>query len=251
MSGRFVFPCLLIACFLSCARPGFAGAPFLTDDPETPERDHVELDLAARYTSARGEEAGTLPYVEIDYGLTERLALHLLAANAYFHRSGEPSHLGYGDTELGMKFRFLDQDEDGAPVAAAIYPTFVAATGDAGRGLGNGHGRLNLPLWLQRDSDSWKVFGGGGYAINPGGGNRNFIFAGLGILQRIDAALSLGAELFHATEDKIDGNASTGFNLGAIYDLGEQHRLLLSVGRGIRNATANQFSLFFGYQLTP
>lgn len=240
----------MVFCVVGMPR-SFAGAPFATDDPQTPDQGHVEFDLAARYSWRQGEASGVPPCAEVDYALTSRLALHVLAANAFDRRAGERLHMGFGDTELGAKYRFLDQMGDTAPFSAAIYPVVTAHTGDAARGLGNGRPRLFLPLWLQREIGRWKFFGGGGYWVNPGGDNRNFGFVGIGMVNRLDELWSIGGELFHATADKAGGRASTGFNLGAIHDFTEQHHLLFSAGRGIQNAApANRLSVFLGYQLT-
>jgi hypothetical protein len=251
MPSRLLLLCAVCAFVLIDAWPSLAGAPFLTDDPGTPDRGHFEVDLAARYLAQRGAQSGTLPYLEVDYGLTSHIAVHVLGANAMFRRDGAPWHVGYGDTELGVKARFLDQDESGSPLGAAIYPIFLAATGDEARGLGNGRSRWSLPLWLAREEGPWKIFGGLGYSINPGAGNRDFVFLGLGVLRRLDDAWSVGTELFHQTADTAGGHGSTGFNVGATYDFSAEHHVLVSVGRGLRNVMTNQLSLFFGYQLTP
>jgi hypothetical protein len=47
------------------------------------------------------------------------------------------------------------------------------------------------------------------------------------------------------------GKATTGFNIGAIYDFDEHHHLLVSIGAGLQNASqTNLFSWYLGYQIT-
>jgi hypothetical protein len=36
-----------------------------------------------------------------------------------------------------------------------------------------------LPVWLQKDFGKWTTYGGGGYWINPGAGNKNWWFSGI------------------------------------------------------------------------
>lgn len=239
---------------VSPAEPGQAGAPFFTDDPQTPASGHVEFDAAARLLDRAGETAGTLPYLEIDYGVTDRLAAHALIANAFDDVRGSGTHFGFGDAEFGAKYRFLDQGEGGSPVAAAVYPTFLAPSGDSTKGLGDGHMRMFLPLWLQRDMSDWMVFGGGGYWINTGREERNSWFFGIGAWRPMTDTLSLGGEIFHATPDRTGATRLTGFNVGAAYEIGSGHRqrMLLSAGSAIlKPSAADRLTLFLGYQLTP
>ena len=53
------------------------------------------------------------------------------------------------------------------------------------------------------------------------------------------------------TADSIDGKDSTGFNIGAIYDINEHNRFLFSAGRELQNASdTNDFSWFVGFLIT-
>jgi hypothetical protein len=245
---------LLVLLALCLASPAVAGAPFFTDDPQTPASGHFEFDIAARLFDRAGETAGVLPYVEVDYGRTDRLAAHALIANAFDHTAGDGTRLGFGDAELGAKYRFIGQGEGGSPVAAAIYPTILAPSGDSTKGLSDGHIRVFLPLWMQRNLGEWAVFGGGGYWINTGTELRNSWFFGLGALRPVTENLSLGGEIFHATPDRTGAVRVTGFNLGAAYELGtdHRHRMLVAAGSGIlKRAMADRLTVFLGYQLTP
>jgi hypothetical protein len=53
------------------------------------------------------------------------------------------------------------------------------------------------------------------------------------LLQRhVTDSLSLGGEIFHQTSATVGSDASSGFNLGGIYDFTEHYHLLFSAGRG-------------------
>ena len=65
------------------------------------------------------------------------------------------AHYGYGDTELGVKFRFL-HETDYLP-EAAIFPLLEVPTGNASDGLGSGHVQAFLPMWLQKEF--WRLDG--------------------------------------------------------------------------------------------
>jgi hypothetical protein len=108
-----------------------------------------------------------------------------------------------------------------------------------------------LPVWLQKDFDPWTVYGGGGYWINPGEGNKNYGFFGVALWRKVTDRLNLGVEVFHQTSPADGVPDSTGFNIGATYDFSENWHVLASAGRGLQNTSAtNQFSYYLALQLT-
>lgn len=228
-----------------------AGAPFVTDDPEPVEYGHWEITGFSQATHLSGERSGTLAGIDINYGASPDLQVHLIAPLAFDKRAGAGTKIGYGDTELGAKYRFIDENEDGWRPAVAVFPIVTLPTGDDDRGLGAGHTREFLPLWLEKNFGDWRTFGGGGYWNNPGEGNKNYWFAGWALQRQVTEDLSLGGEVFHQTANTDGGKSSSGFNLGGIYDLTENYHLLVSAGRGIRNVSStNRFSYYVGFQWT-
>jgi len=240
---------LVVACCAIAPLPTLAGAPFVTDDPGTPE--HFEINLAVQMTHVPRQTTGFAPSFEVNYAAAGNVQLHFLAPLAFSHVSGDRTRWGGGDAEFGIKYRFLDGEEDGWVPSAAIFPIIFAPTGDEDRGLGTGHTRAFLPLWLGKEFGDWTAFGGGGYGINPGSGNRDYLFLGIGVTRKITDDLRLGAELFRTSKTQDNGKDAVGFNLGGIYDINEMHHILISAGRGLRNASeTNEFSTYIAYQLT-
>lgn len=226
-----------------------AGAPFVTDDPGTPE--NFEINFAVQYGHSAGQTVGAAPSLEVNYTAVVNVQLHLLMPLAFSHASGDRTRWGYGDTELGIKYRFFDPQEGDWFPAAAIFPLLLLPTGDEERELGSGHTRAFLPLWLGGEFGAWNTFGGGGYWLNPGDGNRNYWFVGIGVTRKVTDGLKLGGEIFHVTRSETDGKEMTGFNLGGIYDISDRHHILVSAGRGIENASeTNEFTTYVAYQLT-
>jgi len=87
-----------------------AGPPFRTDDPEPVEYQHWEFYVASQGSFGNGSMM-TAPHVEINYGVLPNVQLHLLAPFEYVNPKGENSHYGYGDSELGVKFRFIQETD--------------------------------------------------------------------------------------------------------------------------------------------
>jgi hypothetical protein len=112
------------------------------------------------------------------------------------------------------------------------FPLIEVPTGDARRGLGAGYVQAFLPIWVQKDIGKWTTYGGGGYWINPGPGNRDYWFTGWLLQRQMTEKLALGGEVFHQTSSMSGRNGSTGFNLGGAYDFTEHHHLLVSAGQG-------------------
>jgi hypothetical protein len=107
---------------------------------------------------------------------------------------------------------------------------------------------LFLPLWFQKSWGAWTTYGGGDYWINPGDNNKNYWFVGWELQREITKQLTLGAEIFHQTAKEWGSDSDTGFNIGAIININENHHILMSAGRDIDGP--NRFSSYLAYQYT-
>src|SRR5262249_42763697 len=150
---------------------------------------------------------------------------------AYSHARGASAHYGYGDTELGFKYRFIHEGE--YLPQFAIFPQWNLPTGSGSRGLGNGREQVFLPLWAQKTFDGWKTFGGGGWWYNRGEENRDFVRLGWEVERDLNDTFTIGAEIFHETKESADVIGHTGINLGAYFNIDESHHLLFSAGRDL------------------
>lgn len=224
----------------------WAGPPFFTDDPEPADYKHGEFYLASQYIHARDGKSATLPQFEFNYGLLPNMHLHLIAPFQYVKPEGGDSQYGYGDTEFGIKFRFI-QESDYVPMVGT-FPLVIFPTGDSDKGLGNGQAQYFLPLWFQKSWGPWTTYGGGGYWINQGPGNKNWWFTGWLLQREITKQFTLGAEIFHRTISREGGEESTGFQLGAIFNLTDNHHILMSAGRDFDGP--NLFTAYLAYQFT-
>lgn len=239
---------------LFIAGPAMAGPPFRTDDPEPVDYQHYEFYTLSTGTHLQGETSGVLPAFEYNYGILPDAHFHIIVpAVAFDAATGTNTHFGPGDTELGLKYRFIDEDKNGWRPQVGTFPITILPTGAESRGLGAGHVRQFLPLWVQKSFADWTTYGGGGYWINHGGGtdDKNYWFFGWLLQRKITDKLTLGGEIFHQTADKIDGKDSTGFNIGGYYDIDDHNHILFSAGRGFQNASeSNLFSWYLAYQIT-
>jgi hypothetical protein len=237
---------IVLLIFFGLCVAAFAGPPFRTDDPEPVEYRHWEVYVASQGSFDRDATSLTAPHVELNYGVLPNIQIHLIAPFQYVKPVGENSHYGYSDTEVGTKVRFL-KETDACP-QVGTFPIVMLPTGDKDRGLGTGEVEAFLPLWIQKSWGSWTTYGGGGYWINPGADNKNYWFFGWEVQRDITTYLTLGVEVFRQTASQVDGEGSTGFNVGAIINCSDFHHVLLSAGRDFSGP--NDASYYVAYQLT-
>jgi len=237
------------AAVLMAALPAHAGPPFITDDPDPPELGRWEVISTVTGTLVHGGGDASLPLIDANYGALPDLQLHIQPQMAYV-RTPEGTHFGFGDLEVGAKYRFIEEDENGWRPAVAFYPLFELPTGDERRGLGAGVARTFLPIWAEKTIGKWTVYGGGGYGINPGRDGKNAWLVGGVALYRFTEKLQLGGEVFLQTAEAPGDKDAPGFNLGGSYELAEDLNLLFSAGRGLANASeSNRFSGYLGLQV--
>lgn len=205
----------LLICSLVIVNTAFGGPPYITDDPEPVDYQHWEFYIASDDAKQGGDWSGTAPHIEINYGVIENVQLHLIAPMAYDVPPAGHRQYDYGDTEFGVRYRFVDETNYIPQIG--IFPLVEIPTGSRSEGLGNGHG-------------NWGYIGG--------------------LLQKqITHNISVGAEIYHQTAEQTDfPNVGTGFNIGTVIDFTDNHHLLFSVGRSIDGPV--DFQCYIAYQFT-
>ena len=205
------------------AGPALAGPPYATDDPEPTDLRGWEIYAFAQGTRSRGSFDGAAG-LDLNYGaapgvqLTATLPIDIVDEGS--------TRAGAGDLELGVKYRFLHDERAGLDIA--IFPRLILPT--ARHGFGTGRVAILLPVWAQKEMGPWSLFGGGGYTINPGEGNRDFWQEGVALTRTLSPRLSLGAEITHEGSAAVGEGSTTGFAVGGICKLKGPWSLLFSAG---------------------
>ena len=252
------FAVIAAALAMLSASRATAGPPFATDDPEPVPYQHFEFYTLTTGSAVRSDTSGVGPAWEFNYGLIPNGQIHIIAPFAFDGPAGGPSQSGYGDTEIGFKYRLIEEDKNGARPMIGVYPLVELPTGNESLGLGAGNVRAYFPLWIQKSFGDWTTYGGGGYWINHGDGtaDRDYWFFGWLLQRQVTKQLAIGGEIFHQTATVMfggtdTGKATTGFNIGAIYDFNDHNHLLVSLGTGLQNVSqTNLLSWYVGYQVT-
>lgn len=115
------------------AGPAVAGAPFLTDDPVA--AGHWEFNTTVAGTRSDAGRDGVASAIELNDGAAPDLQWHMQAPVASHADAGQHLRYGLGDVELGVKYRFVQEDETGWCPMVGVTPAIDLPTGDARRGL--------------------------------------------------------------------------------------------------------------------
>jgi hypothetical protein len=210
---------------VSFAATAWAGPPFLTDDPEPTDTGHWEIYGPLIEGEGRGSEFEGTTGAEVNYGASKNLQITLGLPVAYAHDSNS-WQWGGGDLSLSTKYRFYQDERTGLQIAA--FPGVTIPT--ASKGMGAEKVTGFLPIWFQQASGKWSIFGGGGYNINPGSGNRDFWSGGIAVTRQLSDKFMLGLEADRQGADALDGKGATSLGIGGILQLKEPFRLLASGG---------------------
>jgi hypothetical protein len=229
----------------SFALEAFAGPPFKTDDPQPVDYLHWEFYVASEQQFERHETNATCPHFELNYGVAPDVQLHLVAPLGYVH-TVEGTHYGYSDTELGVKYRFVEETETVPQVG--VFPLIDLPTGNQGEQLGSGKVQAYVPAWVQKSWGKLTTYAGGGFWYNPGVGQKNWSFAGWEVQYDFSEVVTLGGELYYQTANTQESQSSGGFDFGGFINLNENDHILFSLGRSVSGAAT--ITGYIGFQLT-
>jgi hypothetical protein len=218
---------LALAALLS-ASPALAGPPYLTDDPEPTDTGHWEVYGFANGMKS-GDGLGGETGLDINYGGAKDLQLTAVLPLGYSADGYSLDHLtvGTGVIELAAKLKLLHQSEHSWVPDLAVFPRIFVPT-DAR--FGPAKANLWLPVWLGKDFGPWSVFGGGGYQINPGQGEKGFWQGGIALTRSFGEKASLGAEVWRQTDDSPGSGGFIAANIGATWRLTKHWSLIGSAG---------------------
>jgi hypothetical protein len=220
-----------------------AGPPFLTNDPGTPGNANWEINLASMQALAHGVSSYQVPQIDLNFGLGDRIQLTYEIPYTLQASSAEPTQSGWSNGYPGIKWRFLDQGEDGWQ--ASTFPQIETAASQLARqkAIAAAGPRYLLPVEVEKKIGALDFDLEAGYYV-AGHGPRERIF-GFVVGRSVTARLELDAEIY---DDRASGSTphSTTLDLGGRYKLRPGLIALFMAGRSV-DGFSNGQPEFIGY----
>jgi hypothetical protein len=235
----------VIACQLHGSRAvhAQAGPPFLTNDPGTPGNANWEINLGSMQTISRGTSSYQVPQIDLNFGLGDRIQLTYEVPYVLQTSDAGAVQSGWGNGYPGIKWRFLDQGEDGWQMST--FPQMETGGSPLARqkGIAVAGPRYLLPFEVTKKIGSLDVDIEAGYYF-PGNAPKERFF-GLVAGRAVNDRVELDAELY---DDRVYGDSqhSTTLDVGGRYKLRTGVIALFMAGRSI-NGVSNGQPQFIGY----
>lgn len=236
-------------CLLNFTAPVQAqgGPPMLTDDPGTPGNQMWEVNFLFNMERSREARMFEAPNIDINYGLGDHLQLKFEAPFLVRKESGAQTMVGTGNSMVGVKWRFLDEERSGVSVSTYPQLEFNNPTRSVARGLVERGVQLFLPVEAVKQIGPVEVNGEMGYRFVQHGADE--LEYGLAIARQVTRRFELigevhGSALRTLREDELFLNAGSRFRFS------KNGALLFSAGRTIRNSSGEgpQYIATFGVQ---
>jgi len=222
----------------------WGGPPLLTSDTGTPGNRHWEINTGLSLEKTISHVGVALRVVDINYGLGEMIQLKVELPWLFFKPEGEETRDGIGNSVLGIKWRFLDEERHG--IAMSIYPQveFNTARSSVDKGLVDKGTKIILPFEMERKFGAVNVTGELGYIFNPE--NENQWFYGLAFGYKTSERIEWVGEIFGVTSSNFDwATHDLVFNLGFRWKLTNWLNLNTSAGRSLHAVAGNEKTLLF------
>lgn len=235
---------LIVLLSFSISQQLSAGPPFDTDDPQPVDFKHWEYYISTINTYRADTWSGTSPHLEVNYGLVPNVQVHLLLPMNYDYSKQNGFNAGYAYTEFGLKYRFVQETENCPQIGT--FPIIEIPT-IRNNEFGNGMTLLFIPVWAQKSWGKLTTYGGVGYWINPGTGNRNWLFSGWEVQYDFSTVVTLGGELYYHTPDRFETKSVAAFNIGGSINTSQKFHFIFSIGHSLihENFTTSYLGLLW------
>jgi hypothetical protein len=221
-----------------------AGPPLLTSDTGTPGDGHWEINVGLSLERTLSQTKVAVPILDFNYGLGERIQLKYELPWVFSNPDGDEAKNAIGNSILGFKWRFLDEDRRG--VSMSIYPQIAFNTSNTSvdKGLVDKGTAVILPFQLERKFGPVNVNGEVGYIVNQERENQ-WIY-GLAFGYRASEQIEWVGEFFGGASSNFEWDRNDlVFNLGFRWKLNQWLNLNTSAGRSLQSVAGNEKTLLF------
>jgi len=223
--------CAIAVLALHCATArAQGGPPFLTNDPGTPGNANWEINLGSMQTITRGLASYQLPQIDLNFGVGDRIQFTYEVPYFLQTRTGQLQQSGWGNGYPGVKWRFVDQGEDGWQMSTFPQVETGASLLAQQKGIAVAGPRYLLPLEVTRKVGPVDVDFEAGYYI-AGHAPRERIL-GLAAGRSLSERLELDAEIYDDRAQHTTPHSTT-LDVGGRYKLRRGIIALFMAGRSI------------------
>jgi len=228
--SRWLFASLAIICFPLGV---LAGPPILTNDTGTPGPGKWETNMGFTVEKRQDTTLFNTPAIDLNYGIGDRIQLNYSVSWIVLDMTNEGAKNGLGNSEVAVKWRFLDEDKDG--LALSVYPRFIFnnPVSSADRGLVDKGTVFRLPFQMEKKIGVIIINPEMGYDFRQEGGD-GWLYA-LALKYDEIKGLEILAEVF-GTADNSFKKLENVVNIGVRKDVSENVSLHASVGRSLNDA---------------
>jgi hypothetical protein len=241
---------LLVSYLFIAASSAWAqgGPPFYTTDPGTPGNLNWEINLGYMPFFYSNQSVSHVPDLDMNFGIGDRIQLTYESAWLRVQDPGSATKFGLNQTNVGVKWRFLDHGEDSLNIS--IFPqVFVNNPGDAvRRGITPAADTYLLPMEFSKKLGPVDVNYEVGYEIVRHGPNGwiNGLVVGHDFTPKLEGDVEFYNQgTFHPFDNQ------PVFDFGARYKIHRPVILLFMAGRSLEHARPTQgyFVGYFGLQI--
>jgi hypothetical protein len=223
------------------------GPPMITDDTETVPKGHFEINNAFTMERGRDDSLYSVPLVDFNYGLNKRMQLKIEMPWLLLHNNGQPSVNGVGNANIGVRWRFRDENEKHR-FALSIYPAFEfnISQSSVRRGIVDKGPSFLLPLEWQTTVSKWGINGDLGYCFQRGQDEAVYgVVVGREVNKRVELMVEWHGE---GPTNHIADHAEV-YNFGTRIGMTKHTTLLFSAGSTLRRNFDPKFIMYAGVQV--
>jgi hypothetical protein len=220
-----------------------AGPPFLTNDPGTPGNANWEINLGSMQTVSRGVSSYQIPQIDLNFGLGDRIQLTYEIPYVWQTSNNQPTQSGWSNGYPGVKWRFLDEGDDGWQMSTFPQVETGATSLARQKGLAVAGPRYLLPLEVTKKLGQLDVDFEAGYYVGGHGPRERILgfVAGKPVTDHLELDVEFYDDRAYDTSPH-----STTVDLGGRYKLGRGVVALFMAGRGV-NGVSDERPEFIGY----
>jgi hypothetical protein len=223
-----------------------AGPPLEIDDPGILDPGQWEIITAATMTSTNAGDVYEAPVLDVSYGVAEQVQVSAVYPYVFVDPDEGSAESDFGNLEIGVKWRFVD--EDGLQLAVAPLYVFGVSAGRARRGIGDENDVFGLPFLLETSFGEWRLNAALGYEAVQS--DRDALAYGAALAHPFGARTEILFEIYGSADTEFDDDVLN-FHVGFDSEIAEDLHLLFAAGSAIRDPDGGEeldFDVFLGLQ---